>query len=44
VLLFFTNDRVMKTPSGRPKSPLSYEKTPRVLRQALAWAEALGWL
>jgi hypothetical protein len=40
VLLFFTSDRVMQTRSGRPKSPLSYEKTWRVVRQALAWAEA----
>ena len=42
VLLFFTSDRAMKTRSGRPKSPLSYEKTRRVVRQALAWAEAAG--
>ena len=42
VLLFFTSDRVMKTRSGRPKSNLAYEKTRRVLRQALAWAEQAG--
>src|SRR5947207_9479395 len=42
VLLFFTSDRVMKTRSGRPKSPLSIDKTRRVVRQALAWAEAAG--
>lgn len=39
VLLFMTSDRVMKKRSGRAKSPLSIDKTRRVLRQALVWAE-----
>ena len=42
VLLFFTSDRVMKTRGGRPKSPLSMDKTRRVVRQALVWAESAG--
>jgi hypothetical protein len=39
VLLFMTSDRVMKKRSGKPKSPLSIDKTRRVLRQALVYAE-----
>jgi len=42
VLLCFTSDRVMKTRGGRPKSPLSIDKTRRVVRQALTWAERAG--
>lgn len=41
-MLFFTSGRVMKTRSGRPKSPLSIDKTRRVVRQALVWAEGAG--
>jgi len=33
---------VTKTRSGRPKSPLGIDKTRRVVRQALARAEAAG--
>ena len=32
----------LETRSGRPKSPLSVDKTTRVLRQALVWAEQNG--
>jgi hypothetical protein len=39
VLLFFGSDRATKTRTGRAKSPLSIDKTRRVLRQALVWAE-----
>jgi hypothetical protein len=38
VLLFFTSDRVMKKRNGKSKSPLSIDKTRRVLRQALQYA------
>lgn len=40
VLLFFSSDRVMKKRNGKAKSQLSIDKTRRVLRQALMWAEA----
>jgi hypothetical protein len=40
VLAFFTSDQVMRKRNGRAKSPLSIDKTRRVLRQALVWAEA----
>jgi hypothetical protein len=39
VLLFFTSDRVVKKRNGKSKSPLSIDKTRRVLRQALTYAE-----
>jgi hypothetical protein len=42
VLLFFGCDRVTKTRSGRPKSPLSIAKSQGVLRQALQHAERAG--
>lgn len=42
VLLFFKSERVMRTRSGRAKSPLSIDKTRRVMRQALVWAETAG--
>jgi hypothetical protein len=38
VLLFFTCDRVVKKQNKKPKSPLSIDKTRRVVRQALQWA------
>lgn len=44
VLLFFGSDRVNKTRTGRPKSPLSISKTQRVLRLALVWAQEKGWI
>jgi hypothetical protein len=37
ILAFFASERVTKTRSGRTKSPLSVDKTRRVLRHALAW-------
>lgn len=42
VLAFFESDRVTKKRNGRPKSPLSINKTRRALRQALAWAASTG--
>jgi hypothetical protein len=39
VLLFCTSDRVTKKRNGKPKSPLSIDKTRRVVRQALVYAE-----
>ena len=44
VLLFFGSDKVNKTRTGRPKSPLSISKTQRVLRLALVWAQEKGWI
>jgi hypothetical protein len=44
VLLFFGSDKVNKTRTGKPKSPLSISKTQRVLRLALVWAEEKGWI
>jgi hypothetical protein len=41
VLLFMTSDRVMKKRNGKSKSPLSIDKTRRVLRQALTYAETV---
>jgi hypothetical protein len=38
VLGFFGSEKVNKTRTGKPKSPLSIAKTQRVLRQALVWA------
>lgn len=42
VLLYFGSDRVMKKRNGRGKSPLSIDKTRRVLRLALLWAQSVG--
>ncbi|MFN0007033.1 MAG: hypothetical protein ACKVXR_03920 [Planctomycetota bacterium] len=39
---FFTSKRVMKLRSGKNKSQLSIDKTRRVLRLALVWAEERG--
>jgi len=39
---FFTSKRVTKLRSGRNKSQLSIDKTRRVLRLALVWAEDSG--
>lgn len=39
---FFASPRVTMTRAGRPKSQLSVDKTRRVLRQALTWAESAG--
>jgi hypothetical protein len=36
------SERVTKTQSGRGKSPLSIDKTRRVLRQAIEWGVAKG--
>jgi hypothetical protein len=44
VLVFFGSDKVNKTRTGRPKSPLSISKTQRVLRLALVWAQEKGWI
>ena len=38
VATYFGSDRVLKTRSGKEKSPLSIAKTMRVLRLALTWA------
>lgn len=37
VATFFESDPVTKKKNGKPKSPLSIDKTRRVLRQALVW-------
>lgn len=37
VATFFESDPVTKKRNGKPKSPLSIDKTRRVLRQALVW-------
>ena len=42
VLAFFICDRVMKTRSGVAKARPTFEKTRRVLRQALVWAAEAG--
>ena len=42
VLAFFTSKQVTRKRDGSPKSPLSIDKTRRVLRQALVWAETAG--
>jgi hypothetical protein len=42
VRAFFTSKQVTRKRNGRPKSPLSIDKTRRVLRQALVWAETAG--
>lgn len=42
VLEFFQADVVMKKRNGKPKSPLSINKTRRALRQALEWAAEKG--
>ena len=42
VVIYFGCDRLVKTRSGRAKSPLSIAKSQRVLRQALQHAEAVG--
>jgi len=44
VAAYFGSDRVLKTRSGREKSPLSIAKTMRVLRLALVWAQEKGWI
>jgi hypothetical protein len=38
VAAYFESDPVTKKRNGKPKSPLSIDKTRRVLRQALTWA------
>lgn len=38
VAAYFESDSVTRKRNGRPKSPLSIDKTRRVLRQALVWA------
>ena len=38
VAAFFESDPVTRKRNGKPKSPLSIDKTRRVLRQALVWA------
>jgi hypothetical protein len=42
VKAFFESERVTKTRSGSTKSPLSIDKTRRVLRQAIAWGAERG--
>lgn len=42
VLKFFLSDGVTKKRNGKHKSPLSIDKTRRVLRQALVWAAKAG--
>ena len=42
VLAFFICDRVMKTRTGVAKARPTFEKTRRVLRQALVWAAEAG--
>jgi len=41
---FFESKPVTKLRSGRAKSPLSIDKSRRVLRQCLEWAHAQGWI
>ena len=41
---FNASERVTTLKSGKPKSQLSIDKTRRVLRQALTFAHASGWL
>ncbi len=41
---YFACPRVTRTRTGKQKSPLSIAKTQRVLRQALAYAAAKGWI
>jgi hypothetical protein len=38
VAAYFESDPVTRKRNGKPKSPLSIDKTRRVLRQALVWA------
>jgi hypothetical protein len=38
VAAYFESDSVTRKQNGKPKSPLSIDKTRRVLRQALVWA------
>lgn len=42
IAAFNASERVTMLKSGRSKSPLSIDKTRRVLRQALAWAHENG--
>lgn len=44
VAAFFECDRVMRTRTGREKSPPTFLKTRRVFRQALVWAETAKWI
>jgi pyruvate dehydrogenase E2 component (dihydrolipoamide acetyltransferase) len=44
VRAYFESAPVTRLRSGRAKSPLSIDKTRRVLRLALLWAEAQGWV
>jgi len=44
VAAYFTSKPLMKLRSGRSKSQLSIDKSRRVLRQALTWAAAQGWI
>lgn len=39
---YFESDLVTRKRNGKPKSPLSIDKTRRVLRQALVWAAKQG--
>jgi len=41
---YFDSDAVLKLKNGRPKAVPSHQKTKRVLRLALCWAEAEGWI
>lgn len=42
VAAFFECDAVTKTRTGKPKAPVTIEKTRRVLRMALTWAQREG--
>jgi len=44
VLAYFNSPKVIQLKSGRPKARPSIDKTRRVLRLALVWAVAQGWL
>jgi len=44
VRAYFESDAVTRLRSGRAKSPLSVDKTRRVLRLALVWAQEQGWV
>ena len=41
---YYTSDKVTKLRSGAPKAPASVAKTRRVLRLALCYAQAQGWI
>lgn len=44
VTAFYNCARVTLLKSGKPKSQLSIDKTRRVLRMALVWAQGQGWI